>query len=76
MNAPLNPGIVESRLREKARAESTKPPVVRDAPVFDKDSPADSYSSGTEINFGETAPIDMSGIPDLFDPEAVTGDGI
>lgn len=60
----------------EAASESDKPPSVHASTVFDDKNPADSYPSGTEINFGETAPMDMSGIPDLFDPAAATGDGI
>lgn len=81
---PLNPLITESRATErrlqeaaaKKKKEAAKPSSVRMSTVFDDKNPADSYPEGTEINFGETAPLDMGGIPDLFDPAAVTGDGI
>ena len=84
MSIPLNPIITQSRetrrrLQEAAEGkakESSKPPSVHMSSVFDDKSPGDSYPEGTEINFGETAPLDMGGIPDLFDPAAVTGDGI
>lgn len=79
----LNPLIEQSRARQKALAEAeaakAKPAagaVVHQSTVFDDKNPADAYPQGTEINFGETAPVDMGGIPDLFDPAAVTGDGI
>jgi len=82
VSAPLNPTIEASRARQRRlreaanESESKKPASVHTSTVFDDKDPADSYPSGTEINFGETAPIDMGGIPDLFDPAAVTGDGI
>jgi hypothetical protein len=70
-------GVRHGKLLEEIESESKKPAVIHNAPsVFDDKDPASSYPQGTEINFGETAPIDMSGIPDLFDPAAVTGDGI
>lgn len=58
------------------REAEAKPATVRTSTIFDDKDPATSYPTGTEINFGETAPVDMAGIPDLFDPAAVTGDGI
>ena len=69
---------VNKRIGEAAgeSATSKTPASVHTGDVFDDKNPADSYPAGTEINFGETAPVDMGGIPDLFDPAAVTGDGI
>lgn len=66
-------GRGRGRLREGADPSAA---VVHSSTVFDSDDPATSYTTGSTIDFGENAPVDMASLPDLFDPDAVTGDGI
>ncbi len=68
VSAPLNP------LLEAARKSG--PAMVTETPLFGSKPAHEAYPEGTEVDFGEIAPVDLSGIPDLFDPAAVTGDGI